>query len=402
MGARVDVGGTVPQQLRGAGNALPLEPMGIETRHIDVVIARRLAGVVALECAALTAAEAEAVQGRGRSVHGERAAHIERQDAADERAVRRSLPSKRCDGAAQRGGGKLRNADDLKPALPLSRGRIGVEIRVGQTASSHGAFHGQRPTGGTDAIGCKDVFVNARIAGARRAETAAAAVPVAARIGGIDRPVLHLNDEQHVARHDRHGGAGTRAERDRRRPSGRGIGPLPVGIDDTRECSSRAISTRVPAGGRRLEAEVLRKLYIRLAIRAGCRAVVVRSDGSSRGHRPAGCIRHPPLHDDAITGGEGRGHIARHGQRPLADGRAQLRRIRLAGECSLLTGRIALHRRADAGVGKARRFHRPGVERNRPRDRRRGGERRRNPLQRRSARGAGPLQRRRTGRRIGH
>ena len=196
---------------------------------------------VAGELPGAASPEAEPVHADDGASEVERSRDVHRQDAAG-----RPVPRRRGQAGRQSGRAVLGDADDLEASLAL--GRRGVRVRIGVEKARAGAGGLERQRAAPRRQGARGphVFVLPRIVECGRAARVAAghSVAVGVRVGGVDRGILHLDDQDQVARGDRRRGAPARSERDRGGPR-RGRGRRgPVRVDDAGQ-AARAI----PAGG---------------------------------------------------------------------------------------------------------------------------------------------------------
>ncbi len=223
---------------RHAGSSFALRGVVVGARIRDVV------GVGPASAGELTGAaapQAESIDADGGPSEGERSGHVDREDAAG-----RAVPGCRRESRGQRGRAVLRHPDHLEPAHAV-RAVVGVAggVAVQETVSGPGGEQVERPAADADRVGGHDVLVPAGVAQVRvAARVPGGAAAVGAGVRRIDVRVLHLDDEEEVARGDGRRGAPRGAQGDRR-AAGRGRGRRrPVAVDDARDAGGGAVPAR--------------------------------------------------------------------------------------------------------------------------------------------------------------
>ena len=182
-----------------------------------------------------SAPEAPAAHAGG-AVEGEAGAHVHGEDAA-----RAPVPRLAGEGRAQGGRHVLGHPHELGAAPAL--GRAGRGHGVGVERAAAGACPADRHGAARDGAGGHDVLVCARIVQVRVARGVASgdAVPVRTAVGAVDLGVLHLDEDQQVARGDGRGGAGGRSHGDRSPSRAHRRRDRVVGVDDPGEGAARAV-----------------------------------------------------------------------------------------------------------------------------------------------------------------
>ena len=227
--AGVDEGtgaGGVVDPARRARDAFTLGGVEILGRGLDVVGvgAARVSG----QLAGAASPEPEPGDAHRRAAQGESPRDVDRQDAA-----RRPVPRRRRQRRAEGGGAVLRHPDDLEFPLAV-RAAVGDVVAIGvHEAARVRARDREIAAGQADR---DDVLVEARVAERRVPERRARdAAAVGAGVGRIDVGVLHLDDQEEVARRDARRGAARGADRDDRGPGGDAGRAGIVGVDDAGE-----------------------------------------------------------------------------------------------------------------------------------------------------------------------
>ena len=166
----------------------------------------------------------------GLAFHGGAA---EREDLAridDDHTARQSVPGRRGD-AAEGDGCVLGNPDDLIAALAERRRRCSLAVAIGQRGREIDDGIGTTRAGGANE------FVQAGVADAGCSLAVAGSAAIVGAVAAVDDTILHLHDDQQIARGNGAGGAagahGTEAQRGRRCCQGRLVGTIEVAVDDS-------------------------------------------------------------------------------------------------------------------------------------------------------------------------
>ena len=226
---------------RRARDALALGGVGRIGRGGDVIGVRaRAAG----QGAAAAAAEAESARADRAAAEGQPPRHVE-----GDHAPGAAVPGKRAHCAGERDLVVLRHPDHLVALAGIGVAERRISVAVGEPTAGR-AGDGHRPARGC--AGGADELIFPALADRRvaAAEAAIGAVAVAAAVAGIDRRVLHLDDEQEVAGRDRRRRPGRGSDRDRRRARSDGSRAGVISVDHARD-ARRAVAARRAAPVRR-------------------------------------------------------------------------------------------------------------------------------------------------------
>ena len=179
----------------------------------------------------------------GRRTQGNGAGGVHDDHAAGLRRSAVASPGRGGD-AVERDVGELRDAHDLVSPLAGARGGVGVGVGIAQRGR-------ERDVPTRHRVG-PDEFVATGVGDAGGARATARSPAIQAAVAAVDRPVLHLDEHQHVA--DGHRRAGTAGVAVAQREAGGASGQRAcragvVGVDDSRG-GARRVAARVAADQR--------------------------------------------------------------------------------------------------------------------------------------------------------